>query len=225
MKNINDYIHSQFELFPQTSFNRKMEKHLLNESANKYDEYYKKYGKDTEQIMMNEIHDMLALHRGGMTKVEIFNLIFVVLLSLFLLFLISIKEPTKMLAATQFSYSIINYGMPAYFILQFPELFRVIIATYAITNLMTLYCLSIRGFHVTRFIRKMIYFVTIILWGVFIALLLQVIFQNYYLFPGMLLIHYGMHRGIFILIDFFFGSFLGVFTGLSIILMKNKKNI
>lgn len=163
------------------------------------------------------------IQESRMSKLEIINLGFILLSFIFFVFVCSIQGQVKMQIQSTFSLNELLYGMPAYFLLTFPTLFAFIIPTYAISNLMSFYLLGKKNIQLSSLTKKAIYALTLLLWVVFNALILQVILKDFFLLPSPFSLNYAVHGSLYNVIDVCFATLLGIGSSLSILSIKNAK--
>lgn len=220
MEEIKDYVNKLFKQLPHNQRYKKLKEDILIDSKNKYDEYIKQYGEGASKKIIKEIGTFQDLYQGGFYYEEWFNIITIILLILFLVFLSLIKADAMELAEASLSFDVSIYNISAYFILQFPKYFSWIIIFYIISNLVQ-YHISI--VFKNKIIEYLILVILIVSWIVIVLLLFQFITADFSLLPRNFYVEYVVkHKNYFVLFEIILGLMTGFSTGYFVLKRRNK---
>lgn len=220
VEEIKDYVNKLFKQLPHNQRYKKLKEDILIDSKNKYDEYIKQYGEGASKKIIKEIGTFQDLYQGGFYYEEWFNIITIILLILFLVFLSLIKADAMELAEASLSFDVSIYNISAYFILQFPKYFSWIIIFYIISNLVQ-YHISI--VFKNKIIEYLILVILIVSWIVIVLLLFSFITADFSLLPRNFYVEYVVkHKNYFVLFEIILGILTGFSTGYFVLKRRNK---
>lgn len=219
MKEIKAYLEIQFRQLPNTRYYRQLKKSIFLDCTEKYDGYVKQYGTEAERKIIEEIGNWQDLYRGDFYLRDWINIITIVSMVMFLIFLLLIKADAKDLSNYTMSLDANLFNMPVYFILMFPKYFTGIIISYVVCNLFHYFKpIVFKKTIVITLLRLLM----ICLWIITVLLLIQVMFGYFFTYPVHIYNEYIIKHGVFSsLFDVILGSLLGFSTGYFI---TNKRN-
>lgn len=157
----------------------------------------------------------------GLEKINILVLVFI---NFFLLFLLFIKPEALRIYSSSFDLNETLYFFPIKFILNFTTIFSVSIVSYSVCNLIGfIYFKEIRK-KIANLSLKMIVSFFAVFWVIALLVLLQVIFSNFFLIPPETVTSYMSHESVHLLADSILGACLGFITSLFVVRMKDQVN-
>lgn len=176
MEKIKKYVQKEFSKLPHKRYYKNLKSDILNDCADKLDDYKALYGKEAEDKIIEEIGTHHELYQGGFTRIDYLSLLSIIILPLFIIICLILKNEVIDIIGHTYRYSDTIYGIPYAVILYIPRLFGGMAIAYSLTFIL-LWITKRKLVAHTKYSKIMMILGFFILWLIIIILLIQ-IFMN-----------------------------------------------